>query len=101
MAAPLFLYKTYRCEWLAEVYVVDQYEQRQSLAEVFYASAHPTRELAAQELLDVTVPDPHVPDRRIYLSAPHGYYRTGVRYREVEVHQEHRPIDPTRDWMQV
>lgn len=79
-----FQFKTYRCEWVAEVYSVDQYGQRQRESP-FYEKAWPTRDEAVVDLMFVTVPDPHVADRRRYPKAPHSYYECGVRYREVNV----------------
>jgi hypothetical protein len=83
---PQFVHKTYRCEWVAEVYQVDQYDRRQPGADypLFYEKAWPTREQALADLEAVTAPDPHVPDRRRFPNAPHDYYSCGVRYREVE-----------------
>lgn len=79
-----FQTKTYRCEWVAEVFPVDQYDKRQN-EEPFYEAAFPTRREALDDLLSVTTHHPNSPHRRIYRDAPHGYYSTGVRYREVEI----------------
>ncbi len=76
--------KTYRCEWVAEVYPVDQYDRRQN-EPAFYESAFPTREEAMEDLMCVTTEHPNSSSRRIYSNAPHDYYSTGVRYREVEI----------------
>lgn len=79
-----FATKTYRCEWVAEVYPVDQYDKRQNEAP-FYEAAFPTRREALDDLMAVTTHHPNSPHRRVYRDAPHGYYSTGVRYREVEI----------------
>lgn len=79
-----FEYKTYRCEWVAEVYPVDQYDKRQN-EPPFYSQAFGTREDAERDLMAATKPHPHSTSRRVYPDAPHDYYSTGVRYREVEV----------------
>lgn len=83
-----FATKTYRCEWVAEVYPVDQYDKRQN-EPPFYEAPFPTREEAEADLLAVTIPHPIMKSRRIYRDAPHGYYSTGVRYREVEISSTH------------
>jgi hypothetical protein len=79
-----FQHKTYRCEWVAEVFPVDQYDARQH-EPVFFEAAFPAREKAQEELERVTTPHPSSSSRRVYPNAPHGYYSCGVRYREVEV----------------
>lgn len=82
-----FKHKTYRCEWVAEVFEVDQYDRRLQLAgqKSFYEAAFPTREEAQADLERVTTPHPVSTSRRVFPGAPHGYYSCGVRYREVEV----------------
>ncbi len=79
-----FATKTYRCEWVAEVYPVDQYDKRQNET-AFYEAAFPTREEAEADLMSITTHHPNSTSRRVYRDAPHGYYSTGVRYREVEI----------------
>lgn len=83
---PQFAKKTYRCEWVAEVFQVDQYDKRMSAREhpPFYEKAWPTWEQAIDDLEAVTIPHPHSLTRRRYLGASHDYYSCGVRYREVE-----------------
>lgn len=81
-----FQYKTYRCEWVAEVYEVDQYGMRAKDAEVWYESAWPTRDEALSALDRRLEPEPENPNRRgRYPEAKHGYYNADVRYREVLV----------------
>jgi hypothetical protein len=83
-ASEKFATKTYRCEWVAKVYPVDQYGQA-TKEPPFYDKAWPTREKALADLNNVTEPHPHIASRRAYPSAPHSYYDTGVSYREVEI----------------
>jgi hypothetical protein len=80
-----FTTKTYRCEWVAEVFPVDQYDRRQKDELPFYEAAFPTREEAEADLMSITTHHPNSTSRRVYRDAPHGYYSTGVRYREVEM----------------
>lgn len=84
-----FKYKTYRCEWVAEVYEVDQYNQRQKNSTIFYQSIHPTQQLADQALDDVTEPCKYVEGRRLYPSAPHSYYSCSVSYRQILVKESY------------
>lgn len=77
-----FQYKTYRCEWVAEVYPVDQYDRRLKEPPI-YEKEFPTHSEAYEHLMDVTEKHPYVTGRRVYKTAPHEYYYTGVRYREV------------------
>lgn len=79
-----FATKTYRCEWVAEIYPVDQYDKRQN-EPPFYEKAFPTRKEAFADLMAMTTHQPISPHRRIYWDARHGYYSTGVRYREIEI----------------
>lgn len=79
-----FQFKTYRCEWVAEVYEVDQYGMRARDAEVWYETVWPTREEALTALNSVLEPEPQNPNRPgRYPAARHGYYSAGVSYREV------------------
>lgn len=78
-----FKRKTYRCEWVTEVYVVDQYEQRQIGEPAWYEKAWPTYDEAHQDLTQITVWDEHIKGRRRYPGAKHSYYHCDVRYREV------------------
>ncbi|MCZ7860613.1 hypothetical protein O9X98_04270 [Agrobacterium salinitolerans] len=77
-----FATRTYRCEWVAKVFPVDQYGQA-SKEPPFHEKACPTRELALTHLNGVTEPHPRNDKRRVYRDAPHGYYDIGVFYREV------------------
>lgn len=82
-----FQFKTYRCEWVAEVYEVDQYDRRLPKlvgGKQFYEKPWPTCEEALADLEAVTQPHPNSTSRRVFPGAPHQYYSTGVRYREVE-----------------
>lgn len=78
-----FEYKTYRCEWIAEVFTVDQYGQRSRFSEVWWNEVCPTKEKATQALHSVTKEGY---PRRIYPGAEHTYYDSGVFYREVLCH---------------
>lgn len=78
-----FTRKTYRCEWVAEVYEVDQYGFRQG--ETWYLREFPTREQALAHLERILVqPSSNVNRPGNWPDAKHGYYDCGVRYREVE-----------------
>jgi hypothetical protein len=80
-----FATKTYRCEWVARVYPVDQYWQA-TKEPPYYEQAWPTHQQALTDLNSVTEPDPHIASRRIYRRTPtQGLYDTGVSYREVEI----------------
>ncbi|MCS4088788.1 hypothetical protein [Rhizobium sp. BK176] len=79
-----FATKTYRCEWVAKVYPVDQYGQA-TKEPPYYEKPWPTHQQAKADLEAVTEPHPHIDTRRIYRPAPQGYYDTGVYYREVEI----------------
>ncbi len=80
-------HKTYLCEWVAEVFQVDQYDRRIN-EPPFYEKSFHERKDALEDLINVTKPHPHIASARVYPSAPHGYYSTGVRYREVPIKDE-------------
>ena len=82
-----FQFKTYRCEWVSEVFPVDQYDRRTKEPEL-YIKAFPTYEEAYDDLMFVTKPHPYVSGRRVYEAAPHDFYSTTVRYREMPVKEE-------------
>ena len=79
-----FYYKLVRCEWVALIYVVDQYEKEQREPPL-YEKSFSTHKEAKENLDSVTVPDKFVPDRRRYPGAPHEYYQCTVRYRETVI----------------
>jgi len=84
MDAEGFSLKTYRCEWVAEVYGVDQYGARNTYP-VYYERAWPTKEAADADLETVSRPHSHVAGRRVSDIPGHSYHECGVRYREVLV----------------
>lgn len=77
-----FQHKLYRCEWVTEVYTVDEHGFRPINHEVWYEQAWPTREEAVRDLERITVLGTN-PNHRTYPAATHSYYDCGVRYREV------------------
>ena len=81
-----FQFKTYRCEWVTEVYPVDQYDRR-TKEPPFYEKTFATFEEAREHFDEVTeVRQGSSPLRRFWKEkAPHDYYGVGVRYREVEI----------------
>lgn len=81
----IFQTKTYRCEWLAEVFSIDQYGKRDMEEKEFLQEVFPTHQEALDYLMNVTEEHPYSSSLRVYKPAPHSYYSTGVRYREVEV----------------
>lgn len=81
-----FQYKTYRCEWIAEVFPVDQYDRR-TKEPSFYEMAFPTFEEAREHFDEITETRAgSSPLRRFWKGkAPHPYYSVTVRYRETPV----------------
>lgn len=81
-----FKHKTYRCEWVAKIVVVDQYGREDRSTPPPYEQAWPTREEAEADMRRVTREHEHVKGRWV-----RGPYEEGqVSYREVEA-----PIEVT------
>lgn len=80
--APAFAHKTYRCEWLARVAMVDQYGRSVPREEPEYEQAWPTRELAQADMERVTTAHPVL--GRVGKTV---YSIGAVAYREVPVEQ--------------
>lgn len=77
-------YRTYRCEWVTEVYGVDQYDQRTRDCITYYEQAWPTKAEADADLERVSKPHPYPSvTRRISDLVNHAYCDAAVRYREV------------------
>jgi hypothetical protein len=85
-------YKTYRIEWIAEVYQVDQYGVRVKTPPI-YEKAWPTFQEAKADIEAITEPHPYVQDRRVYPLAPHQYHEAGVSLRQAFVSTEMRPAE--------
>ncbi len=83
-----YKYKTYRCEFLTEIYEVDPYGYRGPNSTLLYEAIFPTVEDAQAHLHSITVESSSVNRYRDWPQAPHSYYNLGVRYREVAVINE-------------
>lgn len=86
-----FKVKIYRCQWMVEVVIIDQYEEEQRSEPKPYSVAFKTREEAEAHRDEITEPHPYSPGRRILKDRTlvnHSYYRIGVNYREVEMTDE-------------
>lgn len=60
-----YTFKTYRVEWAAEVYTVDQYGNEFSPSEILYYKGFPTRDEAVEHLEEISYPHKYVQGRRV------------------------------------
>ncbi len=78
-------FKKYRCEWVVEVFEVDQYDRRIENIKPVYQLPHPTKELAVEDLERISTPHKYVQGRRVCSLVSHPYHDVAIRYRETEV----------------